>query len=153
MHGQRWAESSVAESTTVVTLRAKRKEILRALAEYEALIKKLQFDLVHINSTLALFQTDEAGAEVRMPVMTARLFRYGEMFKMCQEALSKAPNGLDTRELAEIIMQAKGMNPNDRVLRRAITMSIVNILGSRAKRGQIVAAGKRNLIRIWRFSA
>lgn len=141
----------MAESTTVVTLRAKRKEILRSIAEYEALIKKLQFDLVHINSTLALFQTDEARAEVRMPVMTARLFRYGEMFAMCKEALSKAPNGLDTRELAEIIMAAKGMNPGDRVLRRAITMSIVNILSSRAKRGQIVAAGKRNLIRMWRL--
>jgi hypothetical protein len=143
----------MAESTTVVTLRAKRKEILRSIAEYEALIKKLQFDLVHINSTLALFQTDEAGAEVRMPIMTARLFRYGEMFAMCKEALGKAPNGLDTRELAEVIMSAKGMNPDDKVLRRAITMSIVNILSTRAKRGQIVAAGKRNLIRMWRLSA
>jgi hypothetical protein len=142
----------MAESSTVVTLRAKRKEILRAIADYEALIKKLQFDLVHINSTLSLFETDEARAEIRMPVMTARLFRYGEMFAMCREALSNAPNGLDTRELAEIIMKAKGMNPDDRILRKAVTMSIVNILSSRAKRGQIIAAGKRNLIRMWRLT-
>jgi hypothetical protein len=65
--------------------------------------------------------------------------------------LANAPDGLDTRELAAIVVQAKGIDPNDKVFRNTVALSIVHILRMRHKRGQVRDGGKRKGVRIWRL--
>jgi hypothetical protein len=140
----------MAESQTVVILRSKRKDIEREIANYTKQIERLKVDLIHVNSTLSLFETDAVKADIRLPMSTARLYRRGEMFAACTAILAGHPDGLDTRELAEILMDSKGMDKSDRILRKSFTMSLVHVLSARARRRQILTPGKRNFLRIWK---
>jgi hypothetical protein len=57
-----------------------------------------------------------------------RLFKRGEIWSIVKPALEAAPAGLDTRELAAAVVQAKGLDVNDRVFRSTVALSIVKRL-------------------------
>jgi hypothetical protein len=143
----------MTEPQIVNTLRSKRKDVERAIKLYEREIDKLKLDLAHVNATLAMFETDAIKADFRIPMSVARIFKRGEAFAICKQALEAAPDGLDTRELALVCMEAKGLDVSDRVMRKAVTLSLVSLLGMRHKRGQIGAAGLRKGVRVWRKMA
>jgi hypothetical protein len=78
------------------------------------------------------------------------VFKRGEIFAICRKALEAAPEGLDTRQLAAIVLRERGLDANDIVLRRSIAYNIIQTLGSRLKRGTIASPGKRGNVRVWR---
>lgn len=141
---------ALAEPQVVNTLRSKRDEIERTVLAYEERLASARRDLATINAALQIF---EVGGEVRdfpLPMSVSRLFRRGEIFGYCRAALGVAPEGLDTRELAVAVCRAKGLDEADKVLRNSLALTIVNTLGMRAKRGQVVKAGKRKGVVVWR---
>lgn len=75
------------------------------------------------------------------------VFKRGEAYRICQAALAEAPEGLDTRELALVVIRAKSMDESDTVLRKAIGFRIVQAMRMQEKRGCIAGAGKRKGVR------
>jgi hypothetical protein len=76
----------------------------------------------------------------------ARMFR---PVQLCKAALEAAGIPLNTRELATVVAEAKGLDGQDRVLRKALALSIVNVMTRQAKRGVVVTTGTRCGVRIW----
>jgi len=60
----RWIARTMAESSTITTLRTKRDQIEGLIAHLEDRIKEARTDLAHVNATLRLFEMD-GGARVR----------------------------------------------------------------------------------------
>ena len=57
-----------------------------------------------------------------------------------------------TRELAKRVMAAKGLNPDDKVLARAIALRIVLTLRLKVRRGQALEGSERRKgACVWRF--
>jgi hypothetical protein len=136
----------MAEPHVVSTLTNKRNEIEARIAAYEREIENARRDLAAINATLALFLQE---GELRPHMGLSRMFRRGELFQLCKGALEAAGSPLDTRELAKAVAEAKDLDGQDRVLRKAIALSIVNVMARQAKRGMIVAVGRQRGVRIW----
>ena len=71
-----------------------------------------------------------------------RLFKRGEIVKLCRAALAEE-GPLDARELALLVVRAKGLDESDGVLRTTIAFRIVQALSLAARRGTIGNGGKR----------
>lgn len=94
-------------------------------------------------------EIDPEGAHAHMSF--AKVFARGEIFAICKKALDAAPDGLDTRQLAVILLQAKGLDADDHIMRRNVAYNIVQIMGNRLKRGSVASNGKQNGVRMWRL--
>jgi hypothetical protein len=130
----------MAERRTIVTLRRKRDEITRIIANYEGRLDKARADLTHVEATIAIF---EAAEDVQ------GIFRRGEAIAICKAALRQGP--LKTRQLVLHIMEAKGMDTADTALARTIASRLINALGQQRRRGAILGVGKAKAARIWRL--
>jgi hypothetical protein len=59
---------------------------------------------------------------------------------------------LDTRELTKRVMAAKGLNPDDKVMARAIALRVVQTLRMKARRGGVLdGTEKRKGVSVWRL--
>ena len=96
----------MAEIRTVTTLVAKRAEIERSIANYEARLEQARADLAHINACIAIFEACDEPSGTRAYVDLHRLFTRGEMMRLRKEALASGPK--TTKELALIVIAAKG---------------------------------------------
>ena len=125
---------------TVATLREKRAEIAKAVAEYEARLAKARADLDRVDGVIVLFeQTGDIN----------RLFRKGEAMVICKEALSAEP--LTSQQMVERIMAAKGLDAGDVMLSRAIAARLNNSLVHQERRGGLIVSGKYRTARLWRL--
>jgi hypothetical protein len=140
----------VADPQIVTTLRNKADEIERYIVGMETKIAEARADLAHIRATLALFEANSDTPEYPVHMGVQRLFKRGEIWNVIAPALAKAPDGLDTRELTQVVVAAKGLDPDDRVFRASLNLSILHILRMRHRRGQVADGGKRKGVRIWR---
>ena len=77
----------MAEIRTVTTLRRKRDEVRKAVRKYERCLDQARADLTHLIAAIAIFEAK--GGDESLPAYADlhRLFRYGEAFKLCQQAL------------------------------------------------------------------
>ncbi|MGO8739384.1 hypothetical protein [Rhodoblastus sp.] len=139
----------MADPHVISALRDKQRAIQGAIISYERALDEARRDLANVNAVLAMYgrETDPEGWQAHMSV--AKVFARGEVFAICKKALDDAPDGLDTRQLAVILLQAKGLDENDRIMRRNVAYNIVQIMGNRLKRGSITSKGKRNGVRVW----
>ena len=65
-----------------------------------------------------------------------------------------SPEGqLDTRQLAQAVMLAKGWDATDKVLAVSVSHRITNILGTAARTGKFRRAGKRGGANVWALAA
>lgn len=139
----------MADPQLITTLTRKRKEIEAAIAGYQRAIDAARKDLAHVNATLRLFKVGDAPPTFPVHMGLARLFEYGEVFALCRQALEAAGKPLDTRELARAVAAAKGLDGEDKVLRQALALSIVNALTRQEKRGAVRREGKRAGVVVW----
>ena len=139
----------MADPQIVTTLRDKQRSILSAISSYERELDKARRDLGNVNAVLAMYgrETDPEGLTAHMSI--AKVFKRGEIFALCAKALDAAPEGLDTRELAAFVLREKGADADDAILRRTIAYNIIQIMGSRLKRGSVQSPGKRGNVRLW----
>jgi hypothetical protein len=142
----------MAEPQVISTLRRKRDEIEGAIAAYEKKIEAANRDLSAVNATLRIFELTGEPQQFPAYVDLGRLWKRGEIVAVCRAALEKE-GPLDTRELALRVIQAKGLDEGDKVLRQTVAFRIVQALGIAAKRGTIENAGKRRGVRLWAFYA
>lgn len=132
----------------IVTLTNKRNEIEARIETWQREIEAARRDLAAINATMAMFKQDGA---IRPTMSIARMFKRGELFAMCKAAIEAAGEAQDTRQLARAIAQAKGLDADDRVIRKALALSIVNVLTRQAKRGAVVVPGRRGGVMLWAY--
>jgi hypothetical protein len=137
-----------ADPQVVTTLRRKRDTIEAYIGAMERQIADAKRDLSAINATIRLYEIDPTTPGAVAPYAEIhRLFRRGEMTAICKQALQQGP--LDTRELALAVIRTKGMDENDRILRKTIALRIVQALRLHERRGGVRGDGKRNGVRLW----
>jgi hypothetical protein len=68
-----------------------------------------------------------------------RLFKRGEPNKVCLEALAYALDGLNTRELAIVLIRANSFDESDAVLRKAVRYRLVLVMKAQERRGLSLA--------------
>ena len=139
----------MAESRTIETLEKKRGEILRVIAGYEEKIGQAQADLAHINATISIFGASYEGTATRPYVNLAGLFKRGEMVAIAKAALAEGPQ--NTRQLAAAVLKAKGLDPGDKVLAKAIGHRLIHALRLHARGGKLVAVGRHKAAHLWRL--
>lgn len=140
----------MAESRTAETLKRKRDEITRSIAEYEKRLNQAKADLAHINAAIRIFAQNGEGAFVAPYVDIYRMFKRGEMAAICREALQTGPR--NTRELAQDVMKAKGLDTGDKVLAKAIAHRLIHALRVQARTGKIIGLGREKAARVWRLA-
>jgi hypothetical protein len=67
----------------------------------------------------------------------------------CREALKTGPQ--NTRQLALVVMKAKGLDAGDEVLAKAILYRLIHTLRIQARIGKLVGAGRYKVARVWRL--
>jgi hypothetical protein len=140
----------MAEIRTVTTLRRKREEIRRTIIAYEERLSQAKADLAHISAAITVFEGVGDKAEDRPYVDIHRVFAHRELMDLAKRALAEQ-GPLDTRQIARYIMAAKGMDPNDKVLAKAIACRMIHSLRQQCRRGKLADAGKRGAVRMWGF--
>lgn len=63
--------------------------------------------------------------------------------------LERAPDGLDTSELADIAMRHKGYNAGDKVVRARVKHSVTNAMLRCARKSSITTGELRHGVRVW----
>ncbi len=133
---------------SVSMLRKKRDQIRDTIAAYEAKLRESQADLAHVLATLRLFEGSDDPENIPAYVDLNRVFRRGETTALCIAAL-EAEGPLDTRELTQRVMVAKGLDASDKVLSQAISLRVVQTLRMRAKRRKIDGSLRRRGVCVW----
>ena len=138
----------MAEAHIVTTLRAKREEIEGYIAELEKRVARARRDLLHVTATLRLYETGQTDDVPRYADLT-RLFRPREIGRLVDAALADAGRPMSTRELALVVVRAKGWNEDDADLRKSVANRIVNMCTMRWKRRSLDSPGKQRGVRLW----
>ncbi|MEI9886566.1 MAG: hypothetical protein WDN08_08695 [Rhizomicrobium sp.] len=138
----------MGDPIAVLALRRRRDHISGIIAEYERKIKDAQHDLIHVVASLRLFELTGDPSEFPPYIDLNRLLRRGETTRLCLAALA-TEGPLDTRELAQRVMRAKGLNPDDKVLGQAIALRIVQTL--RLKRTKVDNRERRKGVTLWKL--
>ncbi|HUO91267.1 MAG TPA: hypothetical protein VMU22_00010 [Rhizomicrobium sp.] len=132
-------------------LRRKRNEIRDAIANYEAKLREARADLAHVLATLRMFEASGEPADFAPYFDLNRVLARGETTDLCI-AFLKAEGPLDTRQLTQRIMEAKGLDASDKVLGQAIALRVVQTLRVRAKRRKgIDGSLRRRGVCVWRL--
>jgi len=139
----------MAEIRTVTTLRAKRDEIAASIRLYEQQLAQARADLAHVTAAIRIFEATGDPRKMTRYVDTHRLMKRGESMTLCKDALASGPK--TTRELAEHVMTAKGLNTGDKVLAKAVAYQLIHALRQQRLRGKIVLEGKRHGVSVWRL--
>ena len=135
----------MAEIRTVTTLKSKRDDITRAIAAYEKKLNQARADLAHINAAIRIFELGDAEGKFAAPYVDIyRLFKRGEMAAICRDALKDGPR--NTRELALVVMKARGLDTGDKVLAKAIGYRLIHTLRIQARIGKLAAIGAEDQI-------
>lgn len=139
----------MSEPQVINTLRTKAATLQGYIAKLEADLEQARVDLAHVTATLHLFEAPGAGEPFPMHYDIHRLFKPREIGRLCHEALANGP--LDTRQLAEAVIAAKGFSGADRHLRTAVAYKVVQALRMQEKRGRLVERdGKKAGAIVWR---
>jgi len=126
----------MAESQTVVILRAKRDAIAATIQNYERELERAKADFTHITAALAIFDAGDQPGSQRPYVGLYRAFQYGELAAMCRAALADGP--LSTPDVARHVMAEKGLDGTDRVLARSVGFSVLQSMRGMSRRRMVV---------------
>ncbi len=135
---------------SISVLRRKRDQIRDIIAAYESKLREAQADLAHVLATLRLFEATGEPSDFPAYIDLNRVFRRGETTALCLSFLLRE-GPLDTRELTQRVMVAKGLDASDKVLSQAIALRVVQTLRMRAKRRKIDGTMRRRGVCVWRL--
>lgn len=135
----------------ITQMRARCLLIEGRLADYANKLAADQSLLVHYRATLADLEGDVKGHRTPSSMSVARLFERGEAFARCVVAFRELGPELTTTELAAYCLRSKSQDPSDKQLSRAMAQQLIEILKLREKKGEIVAAGKRGVVKVWKL--
>jgi hypothetical protein len=134
----------MADSHVVSGLKAKEEEIKKRISGLRKEIKACQDDLEAIRNALRIFGENwRAGG--------SRLFRRGDMTKIVLDALRENPEGLDVDQLAAIVIEREGFDPEDQETAATIRQRCMMAMYRYVDRGQVVKE-RRGAVRVWRLA-
>ena len=136
-------------SRTVLTLKRKRRQIEDTIASYEKQIEQARADLAHILAVIRVFESTEDPTGMPRYADLHRVFKRTQQIELCRQALAKK-GPQTTAQLAAYIMEARGLDARDLVMRRAVMQRLINALVMQFKRGKLVDKGRaKGGVRIW----
>ena len=138
----------MTEIRTLTTLTAKRDEIERSIANYEARLEQARSDLAHINAVITIFAASGDRDSTTAYVDIHRLFDRGELTTVCKATLA-AHGPMNTRTLVTHILAAKRPDSGDRVLAKSVAGRLIHALRMQAKRGRLAIVGKDKGAIVW----
>lgn len=137
----------MAEALSITILKNKRDEITSTIANYEKKLATARVDLSHVNAAIRLFEASLSG-DIVPYIDLGRLFKRTEIPSLCEQWL-REDGALDTRQLTQRIMEAKGLDATDKVLFYSILTRVSTVLGFHARRGRFKSLGRRNRACVW----
>ncbi|MBS0274478.1 MAG: hypothetical protein JSR55_08760 [Proteobacteria bacterium] len=131
----------------MTTLTKKRDEISAAIANYEKRLAQARADLAHVTATLTIFEGGGEPGSHRVYVDLLRVFRYGEIGALCVAELANGER--TTRQLADMLLRHKGLDPKDRVLAKTLCLSVVHSMRGMTQRRKAILVTKRAGVCVW----
>lgn len=121
---------------------AKRAELAGEIEASEARLHELRTALDHLDATIRLFDPafPVAGIRAKQPRNSAHLFGSGELVRLVFGVLREAAEPLTIRQIAEAVMQAKGL-PEDGRTRQMVERRVHRTAQRRADVIQRVTVG------------
>jgi hypothetical protein len=80
-----------------------------------------------------------------------RILARGEAIKLCKAALAEGP--MNTRQLAQHVMEAKGLDLGDKVLAKAVAGRLIHGLRQQWRRELINGDERHRGVRVWKVIA
>jgi hypothetical protein len=135
----------MADPHIISALREKRALVAGLIEKLERKLEQHRADLTHIDGVLRLFQPDRDPGDIKPKRPYAKRTRYfarNELSRLCMDAL-RASEGVTgtTDEIAGQIIGAKGFDPADVVLRKAIGDQVLTTVRAFRKRGTVEQIG------------
>ena len=137
----------MAESQTVVILRAKRDAIRAAIANYERQLDQAKNDS-RTSRRRCRYSRLRMSRTASESMLACIAFKYGEVADLCRKALEDSA-AKSTTDLAKHVMAAKGLDATDKVLARTVAFSVLRSLRGLAKRRVVNCTRHRNRC-VWR---
>ena len=100
---------------------------------HELRLNQARADLSH--ACIAIFEACDEPSGTRAYVDLHRLFARGEMMRLCKESVASGPK--TTKELASIVIAARGLDTGDKVLARAMATRMIHALRQQWRRGHL----------------
>ena len=122
------------------TLATKRAEIQAYIVKLEHDLEQARRDLSAVMATEKVFSGE--GVVPRAYLNLAKAFPRNEIPKLIWPALEAATEAVSTRDLAAHVIAAKGMDAQDRHLRKALAYKIVQIMRRMELQGRVKRLGK-----------
>ena len=129
------------------TLHTKRREIEAHIGSLERDLEQARRDLSAILAAITVFSAD--GPRVTAYMNLSRLFPRHELPRLAQEALAASPAGVSTKAIAAHVIAAKGLDGQDRHLRKAIAYKVVQIMRRMERQRKVSRAGKDGSALVW----
>ena len=140
----------MAESSIVVALHSKRDEIEDSITFLEGKLAELRASLVHVNAVLPLFDAKAAqGSPSANMMRLGKVFGPGEYLALSLAAIAAHGAPMTTSELAAFIMDRKGWDRGDLVLRRSLVRRLTEALQKARRRGSIASQGQQRGVTVW----
>jgi hypothetical protein len=145
----------MTDSHIISALREKRALIAGLIEKLERKLEQHRADLTHIDGVLRLFQPDRDPGDIKPKRPYARRTRYfarNELSRLCSNALRAADGALmTTDDIAVRLIEAKGFDAADTVLRKAIGEQALTVMRAFRKRGTVEQIGLGRGVR-WRLA-
>jgi hypothetical protein len=145
----------MADPHVISALREKRALVAGLIEKLERKLEQHRADLTHIDGVLRLFQPDRDPGDIKPKRAYARRTRYfarNELSRLCMDDLRGAGGALmTTDDIAGRLIEAKGFDAADTVLRRAIGEQVLTIMRSFRKRGTVEQIGLGRGVR-WKLA-
>jgi hypothetical protein len=145
----------MADPHIISALREKRALVAGLIEKLERKLEQHRADLTHIDGVLRLFQPEHDPASIKPKRPYARRTRYfarNELSRLCMDALRAADGALlTTDDFAGQVIEAKGFDAADAVLRKAIGDQSLAVMRSFRKRGMVEQIGLGRGVR-WKLA-
>jgi|SRR5271166_714349 len=143
----------MADTHVVSALREKRAKVAGCIARLERQLDQHRADLSHIDGVLRLFEPDRDPEAIKPKRTYARRTRYfarNELSRLCRESLRDSER-LSTEDIVARIVERKGFDAADSVLRSALRAQLLTALRAMRKRGAVGQSGLGRGVR-WKLA-
>ena len=129
----------MGESLVVTALYRKYAEVLGELRQTEDRADSLRADLAHIAATIRLFKADFSPDSIypKLPKTPSRWLPRGQTIQTAIEVLKDATGPLTAKQIAEQIIERRGITDRDPKTLKAIANTIRTTLAARRGNGII----------------
>ena len=134
----------MSEPHVISALKAKQEEIKKRISALKKEIKTQRNELETVTKVMRMF-------EATPRTEGNRLFKRGTVSRLIFDALRANPEGLDTHQLAAIIIKEEGFDANDPEMAATVRQRCMMAMYRFIDRGQVVKE-MRGPVRVWRLA-